>query len=544
MGSIEGGVKLTAGATSSLPFAASEMGRNSLSRTFILYTLGLFAVLGVVFIGILTKITWDSSHARAIRVTEAFFQATKRPFERAIWTVNADATLQLIRGLESLEVVEKVWVETPDTGNFGEAPSEDRRQNALNYTLNSPSTILHKDMIGQVFILIDRNTISYEIASTVGFIVSAIIVYLLLLTIVIRTIFRRLIGLPLSEIVAYLSTPRLIEDPPTEPLMPGRADEIGILAASLQSMVQRRHLDLEKIQEYQTNLEELVTHRTEQLKLVQEELIQADNLAALGSLVAGVSHELNTPLGNALMAATTIRDSAIHLTEELDQQTLSKEALEDEVDRISKTALIIEKTLARARELVGNFRQVAVDRQSEKMRTFNFDHIITETIATLQPTLQKTPYKIELDLDADQVIDSYPGAVSQLVSNFVENAVKHAYEGRDNGTIKLSSRIESVAGGSGGADAEKHIVFKCRDDGVGIPEKNLKKVFEPFFTTKFGKGGSGLGMAICYQLATEALNGTISVTSEVGQGTEFTIEIPATESAKKKTQDAATVRAH
>lgn len=519
---------MTANTSTSLPFAASEMGRNSLSRTFILYTLGLFAVLGVIFIGILTKITWDSSHARAIRVTEAFFQATKRPFERAIWTVNADATLQLIRGLESLEVVEKVWVETPDTGNFGEAPAGDRRANALSYTLNSPSTILHKDMIGQVFILIDRNTISYEIAQTVGFIVTAIIVYLLLLTVVIRTIFRKLIGSPLSEIVTYLSTPRLIEDPPSELLMPGRADEIGILASSLQSMVQRRHLDLQKIQEYQTNLEELVTHRTEQLKLVQEELIQADNLAALGSLVAGVSHELNTPLGNALMAATTIRDSASHLNDELEQQTLSKDALEEEVARISETALIIEKTLARARELVGNFRQVAVDRQSEKKRAFNFDHIITETIATLQPTLQKTPYKMELNLNADQIIDSYPGAVSQLVSNFVENAVKHAYEGRGNGTIYLSSSVKNGAAAGGAGQAEKHIVFKCRDDGVGIPEKNLKKVFEPFFTTKFGKGGSGLGMAICYQLATEALNGTISVSSEVGKGTEFTIEIPVT----------------
>ncbi|MEE4013602.1 HAMP domain-containing sensor histidine kinase [Roseibium sp. FZY0029] len=518
---------MTLNGGTSLPNSSKEMGRASLSRTFILYTLGLFAVLGIIFIGILTKITWDASHARAIRVTEAFFQATKRPFERAIWTVNADATLQLIRGLESLEVVEKVWVETPDTGNFGEPVTGPRAAEALTYTLNSPSTILHKDAIGQVFILIDRNTISYEIVSTVGFIVTAIIVYLLLLAIVIRTVFRRLIGQPLSAIVDYLSTPRLIEDPPKAELMPGRVDEIGILAASLQSMVQRRHLDLQKIQEYQTNLEDLVAHRTEQLKLVQEELIQADNLAALGALVAGVSHELNTPLGNALMAATTIKDSTGFLRNELEEQKLSKEALESEIERISDTAHIIEKTLGRARELVGNFRQVAVDRQSEKKRAFNFDHIIRETLATLQPTLKKTPFKIELDLHADEIIDSYPGAVSQLVSNLVENAIKHGYEGRSEGLIKLSSQIvHSVDMGRGNSN-ERKIIFKCQDFGVGIPEKNLKKVFEPFFTTKFGKGGSGLGMAICYQLVTEALSGTISVSSNVGSGTEFTIEFPA-----------------
>lgn len=507
--------------SSSLPYTPQDMGRSSLSRTFIFYTLGLFAILGLIFVGILTKITWDASHARAIRVTEAFFQATKRPFERAIWTVNADATLQLIRGLETLDVVERVWVETPDTGNFGDPVTGERRSEALSYTLNSPSTILHKDAIGQVFILIDRNTISYEIVSTVGFIVTAIIVYLLLLAVVIRTVFRRLIGHPLSRIVDYLSTPRLIEDPPKAELMPGRSDEIGILSASLQSMVQRRHLDLKKIQEYQTNLEDLVAHRTEQLKLVQEELIQADNLAALGALVAGVSHELNTPLGNALMASTTIVDSTEYLRRELDQQSLSKEALESEIQKISDTANIIDKTLSRARELVGNFRQVAVDRQSERKRTFKFDHIIRETLATLQPTLKKTPFKVELDLAADIVIEGYPGAVSQLVSNLVENAIKHGYEDRSDGIVKLSSEVV------GGGGRSRKIIFKCKDFGVGIPEKNLKKVFEPFFTTKFGKGGSGLGMAICYQLVTEALNGTISVDSKVGSGTEFVIEFPA-----------------
>ncbi|WP_434051740.1 MAG: HAMP domain-containing sensor histidine kinase [Roseibium sp.] len=512
--------------SASVPYAPKKAGRVSLSRTFILYTLGLFALLGVLFIGVLTKITWDASHARAIRVTEAFFEATKRPFERAIWTVNAEATLQLIRGLESLEVVERVWVETPDTGNFGDPVAGARRAGALSYTLQSPSTILHKDAIGQVFILIDRNTISQEIFSTVGYIVAAIVVYLLLLTVVIRTVFKRLIGRPLTDIVAYLSTPKLIEKPPVTQLMPGREDEIGILASSLQSMVQRRHNDLQKIQEYQTNLEELVARRTEQLKLVQEELIQADNLAALGALVAGVSHELNTPLGNALMAATTINDSTDLLKSELEKQSLSKDSLENEIRRIGDTAKIIEKTLGRARDLVGNFRQVAVDRQSEKMRSFNFDHIIRETLATLQPTLKKTSFNLDLDLDADVDLEGYPGAVSQVLSNFVENAIKHGYEGRNTGEVVIRTRVLDVQDNAKSRRSRTKIILSCKDLGVGIPEKNLKKVFEPFFTTKFGKGSSGLGMAICYQLVTEALDGSISVVSKVGSGTEFTIEIP------------------
>ncbi|WP_209000611.1 HAMP domain-containing sensor histidine kinase [Labrenzia sp. DG1229] len=140
--------------------------------------------------------------------------------------------------------------------------------------------------------------------------------------------------------------------------------------------------------------------------------------------------------------------------------------------------------------------------------------------------MKKTAFKVELDLDADKVIESYPGAVSQLVSNLVENAMKHAYEGRSEGVIKLCSKVRPFIANDGSDGNTRKIVFTCKDYGVGIPEKNLKKVFEPFFTTKFGKGGSGLGMAICYQLVTEALKGSISVSSKVGSGTEFVIELP------------------
>nr|WP_244318677.1 ATP-binding protein [Roseibium hamelinense] len=481
-----------------------------------------FGLLGFVFIGIFAKVLWDRELDQATTTTEALFLSAKEPLERAVWSINEESALQIVQGLLSLKAVESVWVETPDTGTYG-VKSEIQNKNVIKYDLVSPAIYANSDKIGSVYFIIDRSVIYDQVVSVVTTTVLSIVIYLVMLGVILRAIFRRLIGIPLSSIVTYLQTPRLIEDPPRGELMPGRTDEIGILASSLQTMVGKRHADLKQIQDYQMNLEDLVTERTEQLKKVQEELIQADNLAALGALVAGVSHELNTPLGNGLIAATTITESTGHLKDKIQAEELTLDDLNAEISRIGDASNVIEKTLGRARELVQNFRQVAVDRQSEKRREFNVDHIIRETLATLQPSLKKTPYTVKLHLHANTVIDSYPGAVSQIITNLVENAVKHAYEDETNGVVEIETQVA----------ASGHTTVTCKDYGCGIPEGHLKRLFEPFFTTKLGKGGSGLGMAIVYRLVTEVLGGQISVVSEVGTGTTFTIDLPPAVPASK-----------
>ncbi|EFO33666.1 periplasmic sensor Signal transduction histidine kinase [Roseibium sp. TrichSKD4] len=490
--------------------------KTGLSRTFILYTLGSFAVLSLIFIGGLTQYLWQREMGRAITTTETLFQASKEPLERAVWSINKASADQIVAGLLSLEVVDQVWVETPDTGTYG-FPADEAVNDIISYDLLSPIQYSAGGQIGTVHFIIDRAEITEQVTSVVVSTVISIVFYLLFLAIILQLIFDRLIGFPLSKIVEYLNIPGLIETPPNIELLPGRQDELGVLANSLQTMVMKRHADLKQIQAYQQNLEDLVDQRTEQLKQVQDELIQADNLAALGSLVAGVSHELNTPLGNGLMAATTISEACVILKRDLSHEALTRELLEEQLDRVTECSTVIEKTLARARELVQNFRQVAVDRQSEKRREFNIDHIIRETIATIQPSMRATPFSVKLDLSADVNVVSYPGAISQIVTNLVENAVKHGYEGQDAGEVTVSSR----------KNHDGAIIIECNDDGCGISDGNLKRLFEPFFTTKFGKGGSGLGMAIVYRLVTEVIGGQIHVKSTVGEGTTITIVIPA-----------------
>lgn len=490
--------------------------KTGLSRTFIFYTLGSFAVLSIMFIGGLSQFLWQREMNRAITTTETLFQASKEPLERAVWSINEASAEQIVEGLLSLEVVRNVWVETPDTGTYGK-PSTSSLQDAIMYDLLSPIQYSSGGKIGTVHFIIDRDEIREQVTSVVVSTIVSIVFYLLFLAVILQIIFDRLIGIPLTAIVTYLNTPGLIDNPPEVDLLPDRDDELAVLANSLQGMVRKRHADLKQIQAYQQNLEDLVEKRTEQLKRVQDELIQADNLAALGSLVAGVSHELNTPLGNGLMAATTISEASANLKNELKLEVLTKEQLEEHIERISECASVIEKTLARARELVQNFRQVAVDRQSEKRREFNIDHIISETIATIQPSLRATPFTVKLTLEADTVVDSYPGAISQIVTNLVENAVKHGYDGREAGEVHVASKRKS----------DGSIAIECSDSGCGITDGNLKRLYEPFFTTKLGKGGSGLGMAIVYRLVTDVIGGQIFVASEVGEGTSITIVIPA-----------------
>ena len=507
--------------------------RKSLSRKFVLHTLALFSVFWIIYLPIQALITRheENQHAKAHAVH--ILEATREAFRHAVWTFDSDAVLQLVHGIESFEFIASAWVETEEAVALG-TPLLRPSAQTLAFDLKAPEGFERSEPIGTLFMVIDDVEINRSIVVTLISRVTLVALCLLVLALVMRVLFRRMIGDPLAEIADYISRPGLIENPPKAPLYRDREDEIGLVADTLKTLLERGHDNIQTLSACQSNLEDLVEERTEQLKNVQSELVQAENLAALGALVAGISHELNTPLGNALVAATTINDTTRSLSRELNDETLTRNNLCEQTARIEDAAAIIERTLGRVRELVGNFRQVAVDRQSEMRREFNFDRVIEETLATLTPSLRKTPYKIDLQLNADIEMDSYPGAISQVLSNLIENSIKHGFEDRPDGHISLRTRIVGGTGSPADGRAQSAIELVCEDDGIGIPKKNLKKVFEPFYTTKFGKGGSGLGMSIVYQLVTEVLNGAIVVESDAGRWTRFTVTIALEDAATGK----------
>ena len=240
------------------------------------------------------------------------------------------------------------------------------------------------------------------------------------------------------------------------------------------------------------------------LKTTQEQLIESEKMAALGNLVAGVAHEINTPVGNSVTAASTLAEETTFFTTSVSTGLLKRSTLNNYLDLATEASEIILSNLQRAGELIQSFKQVAVDRTSLERRTFPLKSYLSEILVTLEPQLKKTPHQVTVTGDDTIQINSYPGAFAQIVTNFITNSIVHAYPTNKPGSIQLDIHQQS-----------QQIVIKYQDDGCGIEEQYLNNIFEPFFTTNRDQGGSGLGMHIVYNLVTQKLKGTIKVTSQV-----------------------------
>lgn len=298
---------------------------------------------------------------------------------------------------------------------------------------------------------------------------------------------------------------------------------------SQQDVTQQRAIELQ-IRELNAQLEQRVssrTHRLEQsnaelaealasLKKMQSELIRSEKLASLGSLVAGIAHELNTPIGNAVTIASTMQDEARRLQSEVQDGKLKRGSFDHFLSQMSFGTDVLLRSLVRAGDLIRSFKHVAVDQSSDMRRQFDLRQMLDEIVLTNAPLFRKTAYAMEADIDEGIVMDSFPGALGQVVTNLIVNSVTHGFDGRNDGKMRMkASRAEGDT-----------VVISFEDDGVGISAANLKKVFDPFFTTKFGQGGSGLGMHIVYNLVTEVLGGSIDIASLPGQGTRVTMRFP------------------
>ncbi|WP_193173650.1 PAS domain S-box protein [Nisaea nitritireducens] len=272
------------------------------------------------------------------------------------------------------------------------------------------------------------------------------------------------------------------------------------------------------------------------LEVAQDELVHAEKMASLGSLVAGVAHEINTPIGTALTASTHVREETIKIGAAFGSNTVKRSQLEGYLAIADEGSRIIETNLGRAAELIRSFKQVAVDQSSEERRSFNVDSYLHEIIQSLKPQLRAYPnVDLVLEADANVVIDSFPGAFSQILSNLLVNALTHAFgqEGQEQeGQEQEGQEQEGQEQEGRGQVLIRTILFgdqvriSFEDNGRGMDAKVRERIFEPFFTTRRGSGGSGLGMHIVYNLVTATLAGTIRCFSNPGDGTRFDITLP------------------
>jgi signal transduction histidine kinase/tetratricopeptide (TPR) repeat protein len=300
-----------------------------------------------------------------------------------------------------------------------------------------------------------------------------------------------------------------------------RVELLKLLSSQVAISIENAQL-YANLQQFNENLEQLVLQRTaelsqalDHLKATQNKLVESEKMASLGGLVAGVAHEINTPVGISITAASLLADKTTAFYETYKTGQMKRSQLEKFLDTAMQSSSMVLSNLTRAADLIQSFKQVAVDQSSEEQRTFNLKQYLSEVLIPLKPKLRTTHHQVEIKGDEAIALHTYPGALSQIITNLVMNSLTHAYSPEDTGHLVFDFKLEG-----------ERINLEYSDDGKGIPQENLSKIFDPFFTTKRGQGGSGLGLHIVYNLVTQKLNGTIKCESKVGASTKFIIKLP------------------
>lgn len=253
----------------------------------------------------------------------------------------------------------------------------------------------------------------------------------------------------------------------------------------------------------------------QQLEQAQNQLIEVEKMAALGNLVAGVAHEINTPVGICVTAASRLDSKTQDFIELYKAGNMKRTDLQNYLKTSHEGSKILMTNLKRAASLVQSFKSVAVKQSSEEERIFNLKTYVEETLMALQPELKNKPYKLEFEAEDDIMIKSHPGAFSQIITNLVMNSLIHGFKNREEGKITLKAQTKN-----------KELIFTYQDDGNGMPPDIAQRVYEPFFTTNRDGGGSGLGMNIVYNLVSQKLGGKLNLDTAEGKGVKFTITLP------------------
>lgn len=252
-----------------------------------------------------------------------------------------------------------------------------------------------------------------------------------------------------------------------------------------------------------------------ELMMAQDELLHAEKLAALGGLVAGVAHEINTPVGIGLTAASYLEEKTRKFESIYQEGKVKRSDIEAFIKTSLEASASLTTNLKRAADLVRSFKQVAVDQSSEIRRSFLLKPYIEEILVSLHPKLKRTQHQITITGAENIELDSYPGAFSQILTNLVVNSLLHGFEHKVKGHITIDLNVRN-----------QELLLRYSDDGKGMNSEQIKRIFEPFYTTKRGQGGSGLGMHVVYNLVTQTLRGRIELTSTLEKGVTFTLRVP------------------
>ena len=253
----------------------------------------------------------------------------------------------------------------------------------------------------------------------------------------------------------------------------------------------------------------------ETIQMAKAQLVESERMASLGGLVAGIAHDVNTPLGVSVTATSFLHDRVKKLQSAYENKKLTGNTMTSFLSEAEQTITLLTNNLNRASDLISSFKQVAVDQTSEAEREINVSEYLTEVVQSLAPNFKKTQHTIDIHCPDDLSIKCAPGVLAQILTNMIMNSLIHGFEDKTKGAIRLEI-----------SEQDNNLVINYSDDGRGLDEDTLKRHFDAFFTTRRGKGGSGLGTHIMYKLVTQTLGGDIEAFSKPGEGLKYIITIP------------------
>ncbi len=280
--------------------------------------------------------------------------------------------------------------------------------------------------------------------------------------------------------------------------------------------IRRRHVVEQNLEDLNETLENRVKERTNELKRAMKELQQKEKMASLGSLVAGISHEVNTPLGIAVTAGSYLVDQNQNYMQLLNEKTFSKSHLSEYMSTVGETSDIIHRNVLRAAELVKSFKNIAVSQTSEAQTVFNVHDLVDSLALSLKHELKYSQHTVVNTVDPELKVNSLPGVFTQILTNLMMNSIVHGFSQKENGLISISALVKNET-----------LTLVYKDNGIGISPEIIHRIYDPFFTTNRDHGGSGLGLNIVYTLVTEQLKGNIYCSSQESEGTTFQIVIPS-----------------
>lgn len=394
------------------------------------------------------------------------------------------------------------------------------------FTLRLP-ILVDNEEVGRIIIKEDDNYLSAFIDTTLTYMLPVVLASMILVWLVSRSVQNRLAA-PLNQLTQAVHEVAYKQDYSKSVEIISN-DEFGELGNAFNQMLaklgEHDRFRVEKETEIirlNAELEDKVYERTKELrsslddlKLTQQQLVEQEKMASLGELVAGVAHEINTPIGVGITAVSHMAESISRIQTAFESGKLTKKEFGDMLSAINESADIIGSNLRRAADLVKAFKAVAVDQSSAELRQIELEGYIKDILTSLRPKLKRTKHEIDIQIPISIELYCDPGAISQIITNLIMNSLNHAFLADQVGHISIAANIK---GGT------LHLTYS--DDGQGIDEDILQRLFDPFVTTKRGQGGSGLGTHIIYNLVTQALGGRIQCVSELGQGSRFEITLP------------------